>query len=228
MLSEPSTLTSGRPALLARCASPTSPRSAAATRIRRRGRGGRAADARRHHPRPWPARGRRDHRHRDDAGAAGARRQPHRGRLVRVEPHRFADVRRHAFRVMGPDLAQVRDIAARVAEIMRANPHMREVNEDWSERVRSIHFVLDQDRLRRLGLSPRGRRRPVAVPADRHGGLAGPRGHPHRRHRRARGRRCQGEPGAGVGASGRRRGRPGQSSRRDRACGPSCPDHVRA
>ena len=37
---------------------------------------------------------------------------------------------------------------------MRGNPHMRDVNEDWSERVPGIHFVLDEDRLRRIGLSP--------------------------------------------------------------------------
>ncbi len=59
-----------------------------------------------------------------------------------------------AFRVMGPDVAQLRAIAARVEGVMRANPHMRDVNEDWSERVPGIHFVLDQDRLRRIGLSP--------------------------------------------------------------------------
>ena len=57
-----------------------------------------------------------------------------------------------AFRVMGPDVAQVRAIAGRVETVMRANPHMREVNEDWSERVPTLHFVLDQERLRRIGL----------------------------------------------------------------------------
>jgi multidrug efflux pump subunit AcrB len=30
---------------------------------------------------------------------------------------------------------------------------MRQVNTDWGERVPSIHFVLDQDRLRAMGLS---------------------------------------------------------------------------
>ena len=58
-----------------------------------------------------------------------------------------------AFRVMGPDMAQLRAIATRVEDVMRANPHMRDVNEDLSERAPSIHFVLDQDRLRRIGLS---------------------------------------------------------------------------
>src|SRR5438874_11133518 len=37
---------------------------------------------------------------------------------------------------------------------MRANTGMRQVNRDWSERVPTEHFVLDQDRLRLIGLSP--------------------------------------------------------------------------
>jgi multidrug efflux pump subunit AcrB len=59
-----------------------------------------------------------------------------------------------AFRVMGPDLARIRAIASKVEDIMRANPHLRQVNQDWSERVPAIHFALDQDRLRRIGLAP--------------------------------------------------------------------------
>jgi multidrug efflux pump subunit AcrB len=31
---------------------------------------------------------------------------------------------------------------------------MRQVNQDWGERVPTIHFALDQDRLRLIGLSP--------------------------------------------------------------------------
>jgi multidrug efflux pump subunit AcrB len=58
------------------------------------------------------------------------------------------------FRVMGPDPAVLRDIADRVQTVMRANPHMRQVNRDWSQRVPTAHFVLDQDRLRLIGLSP--------------------------------------------------------------------------
>ena len=37
---------------------------------------------------------------------------------------------------------------------MRANPHMRQVNQDWGERAPTLHFVLDQDRLRLIGLTP--------------------------------------------------------------------------
>lgn len=59
-----------------------------------------------------------------------------------------------AFRVMGPDLSKVRGIAAEALEIMRANPHMRQVNLDWSEQAPTLHFRFDQDRLHLIGLSP--------------------------------------------------------------------------
>lgn len=58
-----------------------------------------------------------------------------------------------AFRVSGPDLAKVRDIAARAQAIMQADPSMRTVNADWGDRAPALHFVLDQDRLRALGLT---------------------------------------------------------------------------
>jgi multidrug efflux pump subunit AcrB len=59
-----------------------------------------------------------------------------------------------AFRVMGPDADTLRGIAHDVAGIMRANPHTREVNTDWGERVPVAHLVLDQSRLQLIGLSP--------------------------------------------------------------------------
>jgi multidrug efflux pump subunit AcrB len=59
-----------------------------------------------------------------------------------------------AFRVTGFELSQLRAIAGRVQTVMRSNPHMRQVNQDWGERVPTIHFALDQDRLRLIGLSP--------------------------------------------------------------------------
>jgi len=58
-----------------------------------------------------------------------------------------------AFRVMGPDAAHVRDIAERVRAVMLRNDGLRQVNTDWGERVPTVHFVLDQDRLRAFGLS---------------------------------------------------------------------------
>lgn len=59
-----------------------------------------------------------------------------------------------AFRVSGPDPAEVRKIAEQAEQIMRANPHMRQVNRDWSERTPTVKYILDQDRLRLIGLSP--------------------------------------------------------------------------
>src|SRR5438046_9982534 len=36
---------------------------------------------------------------------------------------------------------------------MLANPHTRQVNQDWGERAPTAHFVLDQARLQLIGLS---------------------------------------------------------------------------
>ncbi|HLK24913.1 MAG TPA: efflux RND transporter permease subunit [Caulobacteraceae bacterium] len=58
-----------------------------------------------------------------------------------------------AFRVSGRDPAVVRQIAERVRQVMQANPGMRQVNTDWGERVPTVHFVLDQDRLAAIGLT---------------------------------------------------------------------------
>jgi multidrug efflux pump subunit AcrB len=58
-----------------------------------------------------------------------------------------------AFRVMGPDTARVREIAEQVRAVMLRNDALRQVNTDWGERVPTVHFVLDQDRLRAFGLT---------------------------------------------------------------------------
>ena len=58
------------------------------------------------------------------------------------------------FRVMGPNRTVLRIIAGEVERVMRANPHTRQVNEDWGNRVPTEHLVLDQSRLQLLGLSP--------------------------------------------------------------------------
>lgn len=58
-----------------------------------------------------------------------------------------------AFRVSGPDLATVRTISAKVQAVLQADPMMRTVNADWGERAPAVHFVLDQDRLRAMGLT---------------------------------------------------------------------------
>ncbi len=58
-----------------------------------------------------------------------------------------------AFRVSGPDVGKLRVIADQVSAIMVADPMMRTVNTDWGERVPTLRFVLDQDRLRAIGLT---------------------------------------------------------------------------
>ena len=58
-----------------------------------------------------------------------------------------------AFRVSGPDVNEVRTIAEKVRAIMVVDPMMRTVNTDWGERVPTLHLVLDQDRLRAIGLT---------------------------------------------------------------------------
>jgi multidrug efflux pump subunit AcrB len=58
-----------------------------------------------------------------------------------------------AFRVMGPDPDKLRGIAAEVLAVMRASPLMRTTNSDWGQRVPTLHFSLDQDRLQSIGLT---------------------------------------------------------------------------
>ncbi len=57
------------------------------------------------------------------------------------------------FRVYGNDTAKVREIAAKVGAIVRANAHVRAVNEDWGERVKRVRVDVDQDKARALGVS---------------------------------------------------------------------------
>ncbi|MEP8614144.1 efflux RND transporter permease subunit [Enterobacter bugandensis] len=58
-----------------------------------------------------------------------------------------------AWRVSGPDVKQVQDIAERVKAVLQASPMMRTVNTDWGSRVPVLHFTLDQNRLQATGLS---------------------------------------------------------------------------
>jgi multidrug efflux pump subunit AcrB len=58
-----------------------------------------------------------------------------------------------AYRIMGPDPAMLREIAAQAQAIMQVSPMMRTVNTDWGARVPTLHFSLDQDRLQSVGLS---------------------------------------------------------------------------
>jgi multidrug efflux pump subunit AcrB len=58
-----------------------------------------------------------------------------------------------AFRVMGPDPDTLREIAAQMRAVMHVNSRMRTVNTDWGERVPTLRFALDQDRLQSIGLT---------------------------------------------------------------------------
>ena len=58
-----------------------------------------------------------------------------------------------AFRVMGPDPDMLRGIAVQVLAVMRATPEMRTVNADWGQRVPTLRFAVDQDRLQSIGLT---------------------------------------------------------------------------
>lgn len=58
-----------------------------------------------------------------------------------------------AYRVSGPDIATLHNIANEVQQIMDASPLMRTVNTDWGVRVPALHLTLDQDRLQAVGLS---------------------------------------------------------------------------
>jgi multidrug efflux pump len=58
------------------------------------------------------------------------------------------------FRVIGPDAKKVRDIAYQVREIMRADDKMIDPHLDWNEQAPYLKLVVDQDRVRAMGLTP--------------------------------------------------------------------------
>jgi multidrug efflux pump len=57
------------------------------------------------------------------------------------------------YRVSGPDLAQVREIALKLAQVVASDPQARSVNFDWMEPAREVRIRIDQDEARLLGLS---------------------------------------------------------------------------
>jgi multidrug efflux pump subunit AcrB len=57
------------------------------------------------------------------------------------------------YRVSGPDLAQVREIALNLAQAIAANPNAEAINFDWMEPAREVRINIDQDKARLLGLS---------------------------------------------------------------------------
>ena len=59
------------------------------------------------------------------------------------------------FRVFGQEPQKVRAIAEEVAAILRAQPHVKRVNQDWGERLKRVRVDVDQDKARQLGISSR-------------------------------------------------------------------------
>lgn len=57
------------------------------------------------------------------------------------------------YRVSGPDVAETRNIALRLAKVMGANSAVRKINFDWMEPARLVRIRIDQDQARLLGLS---------------------------------------------------------------------------
>ncbi len=57
------------------------------------------------------------------------------------------------YRVSGPDIQQVRDIALRLGSIVASDADARQVNYDWMEPARRVRINIDQDQARLLGLS---------------------------------------------------------------------------
>jgi multidrug efflux pump len=57
------------------------------------------------------------------------------------------------FRVVGTDPAKVRVYADEVKAIMRTNPHMRGVNDNWNEEVKAVRLEINQDKARAVGVS---------------------------------------------------------------------------
>ena len=57
------------------------------------------------------------------------------------------------FRVIGHDVAAVRQWGDQAKEILRANPSMRGVNDNWNESIKVLRLAIDQDKARALGVT---------------------------------------------------------------------------
>lgn len=57
------------------------------------------------------------------------------------------------YRISGEHIPDVRRLAERLADIVRAHPGLTNVSLDWSEPSKSVRMVIDQDRARALGVS---------------------------------------------------------------------------
>jgi multidrug efflux pump len=60
------------------------------------------------------------------------------------------------FRVVGTDAPQVRQWADRAKDVLRANPNMRGVNDNWNQSIKVLRLEVDQDKARALGVTSQG------------------------------------------------------------------------
>jgi multidrug efflux pump subunit AcrB len=60
------------------------------------------------------------------------------------------------FRVVGPDVAGVRAWADEAKVVLRANPSMRGVNDNWNQSIKVLQLAIDQDKARALGVTSAG------------------------------------------------------------------------
>ncbi|KJS09574.1 MAG: multidrug transporter [Gammaproteobacteria bacterium BRH_c0] len=59
-----------------------------------------------------------------------------------------------SFRVLGPDSMELRRISHEIQDIMSAHPNIRDPHLEWDGRVPVLHFAMDPQRLRLMGLTP--------------------------------------------------------------------------
>jgi multidrug efflux pump subunit AcrB len=57
------------------------------------------------------------------------------------------------YRVSGPDISEVREIASKLGAVVSANPNAVNMSFDWMEPTRQVRIVINQDEARLLGLS---------------------------------------------------------------------------
>jgi multidrug efflux pump len=57
------------------------------------------------------------------------------------------------FRISGENLTTLRALAHQIANVMRDNPHLRNVQLDWDEPVKVVHVNVDQSKARLLGVT---------------------------------------------------------------------------
>ena len=57
------------------------------------------------------------------------------------------------FRVVGPNADKTRQWADEAKEVLRANPNMRGVNDNWNESIKVLRLDIDQDKARALGIT---------------------------------------------------------------------------